>query len=115
MQLQSIKISNVLSFPYLDLNNNKETLLFGTGNDSAVNILIGANGSGKSNFINILEQIYSRGIIKDYIYNKKNIQNGNKKHTIVYEKSYFNRLEPHHGHIDKPSEIEISFLLGLDK
>lgn len=111
MQLQNIKISNVLSFPYLEPNNQSETVSFGTWEDSSVNIFIGPNWSGKSNFINILEQIYTRGVIKDYIYNKKNVENWNKKNTIVYEKSYFNRLSSHRDYIDKDSKIEIFFLL----
>lgn len=112
MQLQNIRISNVLSFPYLEDWNQSVSLSFGTWDDSAVNILIWPNWSGKSNFINILEQIYTRGIIKDYIYNKKFVKESeNIKNVIIFEKSYFNRLAPHRNFLDKSSQIKISFLL----
>ncbi|MFN8334461.1 MAG: AAA family ATPase [Cyclobacteriaceae bacterium] len=55
MKISSIKISNVLSYgPLENLDTAAETIQF--KND--INILIGANGSGKSNLLEVINKIF---------------------------------------------------------
>lgn len=48
MQLTNIKISNLLSYPYLPDFSKVEGTLFYNRENNNVNVLIGPNGAGKS-------------------------------------------------------------------
>lgn len=75
MKIHSIKISNIFSFEYKENTDEVEKLSF----EDSLNILIGANGSGKSNFIEVLNQIFKRGIFRECNYNESNLINKNSK------------------------------------
>ncbi|MFA7286194.1 MAG: AAA family ATPase [Patescibacteria group bacterium] len=60
MKIRSIKISNILSFEYKDDIDLCESIVF----NKNVNILIGPNGVGKSNFLEIINQIFKRILFK---------------------------------------------------
>jgi DNA repair exonuclease SbcCD ATPase subunit len=53
MKIRNITISNILSFPKIELLNAPPTIIF---NDDFT-ILIGPNGAGKSNLIEIVNYI----------------------------------------------------------
>lgn len=57
MKIKKIHIDNILSYDKETINLNKD-----------LNIIVGANGSGKSNLMNIIIYIY----IKKIMFQKKN-------------------------------------------
>jgi predicted ATPase len=59
MKIRQIKISNIMSFPYVADLPNMEGIRFDEKEGPDMNILIGANGSGKSNFIEIIINNYT--------------------------------------------------------
>lgn len=61
MKIISIKISNILSFEYKKHLTNSQEIHF----DKNMNILIGTTGSGKSNFLEIISEIFKKGILRD--------------------------------------------------
>ena len=70
MQILSIKISNILSFKYVDMSDCQEVKF-----NENLNILIGPNGAGKSNFLEILNQVFKKGIVTTCELNHKNLTN----------------------------------------
>ncbi|USN57322.1 MAG: hypothetical protein H6766_02450 [Candidatus Peribacteria bacterium] len=56
MYLQSLSISNLLSFAESDHSDAHHTIVWSGDEDNRVNIMIGPNGSGKSNTLEILNQ-----------------------------------------------------------
>ena len=75
MQIKEVKISNLLSFPYMNKENFKEhspISFFWENGYQGVKIFIGNNASWKSNFIRILEEFFST-LMYDYVYNEEYI------------------------------------------
>ena len=72
MQIKEVKISNLLSFPYLndhDFQEKSPISFFGQDWYQWVKIFIWNNASWKSNFIKILEEFFAT-LIYDYTYNE---------------------------------------------
>ncbi len=66
MKIKEIKISNILSFGLKeDFDNSPLDIVFG-GN---LNIVVGANGSGKSNFAEIVFTLFQTYFVEPYNYN----------------------------------------------
>ena len=57
MHLAGIKISNLFSFPYLPDISSSPEVTFRNHGDANVNLLIGPNGSGKTNFLTIVQHV----------------------------------------------------------
>ena len=75
MKIREVKISNILSFPYVENIDNMDGINFEKQIDNLdMNIFIWANGSGKSNFIEIINQ-FSRNLLLDYTFNPSIITN----------------------------------------
>ena len=70
MKVISIKISNFLSFKHDNMSDCTEYKF-----DEDLNVLIGANGTGKSNFLEILNQIFKKGIVTTCDLNFNNLKN----------------------------------------
>ncbi|HCR69986.1 MAG TPA: hypothetical protein DIW23_00955, partial [Anaerolineae bacterium] len=109
MKIKSLKISNVLSFPFLeDLENSPSTVVF----DQYTNILIGPNGSGKSNLIEALSIIMQSYFFTEFEYNDNamGLLNENDKpirppNNNNYRRGSFNPLVKHRGYKDRDSRV----------
>jgi len=118
MQIERVKISNIMSFPYMDNFSTNHGVTLGTGGDAAVNVLIGPNGSGKSNFILILHHIFRFGIPRDYIYDKQLLltqPKGPSPKAISCNTTpspSFQKIYKHFDYQDKESRVQVSFMLG---
>lgn len=106
MQLISANISNLLSFPYQEHFSEEKKIHFDISKKSWLNILIGPNWSGKTNFLEITTQLIKIGLIKDFLYteNNKNIQN-----SITENQRPLENIFPHFSYLDKPSMVDIEF------
>ncbi len=99
-----------MSFPYVEDLDNFDWMDFEKiENSSDMNILIGANGSGKSNFIEIINQ-FCRNLIFDYVFDpsiiKENRKSEFKSSIQLVSKTAF-KLSKHTRFQDKPSKIEV--------
>lgn len=99
-----------MSFPYVDDFESFDWMDFDKlENTSNMNILIWANGSGKSNFIEIINQ-FCRNLIFDYTLDCSIIK-GEKKSEykdaikLISKKAY--KLSKYTRYQDKPSKIEV--------
>lgn len=66
MKIESIKISNILTFPHCSDLGSCEAINF----DKGLNIIVGPNGVGKSNFAEIVHQLFSKFLFKEFNYNE---------------------------------------------
>ena len=78
MKISRIKISNLFTFPYIKGFNGKKGLIFDAKEKNNFNILIGPNWSGKSNFLDIINQIFRFWLVDNYSYDKTIIENNQK-------------------------------------
>jgi len=98
MKISKIKISNLFTFPYIKGFNSKKGLIFDDKEKSNFNILIGPNGSGKTNFLYIINQVFRSGLINQFYYDKKILENQEKnslKKTIKKEENKIKDLSKH--------------------
>ncbi|MFZ2150581.1 MAG: AAA family ATPase [Candidatus Absconditicoccaceae bacterium] len=115
MQIKKVKISNVLSFPYLDNFNEHQEVSFDTESNGNINILIGPNGAGKSNFLLIINDILKIGLTRDYIYKPEIITDDDKlnfKNVIISNEMTLKKIFKHFGQQDKPSKVLIGIKLN---
>jgi predicted ATP-dependent endonuclease of OLD family len=66
MQIKSVKISNILSFPFHADISSAESLQF----DSGLNIIIGENGAGKSTALEVINFLFKRVLYRQYNVNQ---------------------------------------------
>lgn len=115
MKISKIKISNLFTFPYIKGFNSKKGLIFDDKEKSNFNILIGPNGSGKTNFLYIINQVFRSGLINQFYYDKKILENQEKnslKKTIKKEENKIKDLSKHTWFLDKPSKVWITLRLN---
>ena len=110
MKIRELKISNLMSFPYVENLDDFDWMDFEKiDNSSDMNILIWANGSGKSNFIEIINQ-FCRNLIFDYTLNSSIIEENKvseyKKSIKLVSKTAY-KLSKHTRFQDKPSKVEV--------
>jgi AAA15 family ATPase/GTPase len=113
MKLRQIKISNILSFPYVENLPNMEGIHFDDKTDNNLHILIGANGSGKSNFIEIINQ-FARNLVLDYTFDKNILQEEKKadyQNAIQALPKKTSRLTKHAKTQNKSAGIELTIEL----
>ena len=65
MKINSLRISNILSFEHKENIDDCQEIKF----DENLNILIGPNATGKSNFLEIISQLFKAGLIMGCRYN----------------------------------------------
>ena len=110
MKIRELKISNLMSFPYIEDFDNFDWMNFEKiENNSDMNILIWANWSGKSNFIEIINQ-FCRNLIFDYTFDAEILRTKNeseykKSIQLIWKTAY--KLTKHTKFQDKPSKIEV--------
>ena len=102
-----------MSFPYIKDLENSNGIYFSEKEGPDMNILIGANGSGKSNFIEIINQ-FVRNLVLDYTFDKNILTEQRKKEfkkaiQLVQKKT--SKLTKHSKTQNLPANIEISFEL----
>ena len=86
MQLSTVKVSNILSFPYVENLTTVEGVKFHNHENGISNILIGPNGSGKSNLLDIISAIWKYGITIDYEVDqttKKIVKKDTQSHNLT--------------------------------
>ena len=110
MQLSTIKISNLLSYPYQPDLSKIEGVKFHNRQNNNVNVMIWPNGAGKSWFLHIIDQILKVGVLNDYIYNKQLIST-DKKNVITFNDQYTKWIHTHFTTPDKPSQVIVTFTL----
>jgi len=65
LKIESLRISNILSFEHKDnIDDCQEIKL-----DKNLNLLIGPNATGKSNFLEVISQLFKAGLIMGFRYN----------------------------------------------
>ncbi|MDR0607154.1 MAG: AAA family ATPase [Candidatus Peribacteria bacterium] len=114
MKIRQMKISNILSFPYVEDLSSMEGIKFPTSaEETDLNILIGANGSGKSNFIEIINQ-FVRNIVFDYTFDPSLIQTTEtirQQQTIQFIPKKTSKLTKYSDTQNKSAGIEVTIEL----
>lgn len=110
MKIREVKISNLMSFPFVENLWDMDGMDFEKSEQSLdMNILIWANGSWKSNFIDIVNQ-FCKNLIFDYTFDSsiiaENKKSDFKKAIKILHKST-SRLTKHTKFQDKPSKLEV--------
>ncbi len=113
MKIESIRISNIFSFEYKEKIEEAEPIEFG----GKLNILIGSNGAGKSNFIEIVSQLFKRGLLRHENFNENIIKNSdknsfNKVLTYGDNNSFFNYLQKNKYSDSEKKEILLEVILN---
>ena len=109
MQLSTIKISNILSFPYVENLTTIEWVKFHNQENGVINIMIWPNGSGKSNLLDIINAVWKYGITINYELEQKE----NKPYIRNCNRTEHN-LTKHRGQENLKSHIYLSLLLSQD-
>jgi predicted ATP-dependent endonuclease of OLD family len=116
MKIQSLQISNILSFKYHQNIESAEKITF----DEGLNIIIGENGSGKSTALEVINFLFKRVLYKQYnvnqeLYSQRNLITSDQKRQIlqpVENKSYNGfRLDPNWDTENDPQIIRIEIKL----
>ena len=116
MQIKEIKISNLLSFPYLnpdDFQKMTPISFYGENGYQGTKIFIGNNASGKSNFIKILEEFFAT-LIKDFSFDMSFSTESNisMRKAIQSRNNYTKYLQTNNQTPNQPSILEISLELS---
>ena len=102
-----------MSFPHIEDLSLTEGILFSEKDGPDMNILIGANGSGKSNFIEIINQ-FIRNLVLDYTFDKDILEEQKKsefKNAIKFVPKKTSKLSKHEKSQNLPANVEISIEL----
>ncbi|MGI0040890.1 MAG: AAA family ATPase, partial [Nitrosopumilaceae archaeon] len=92
MKINSIKISNILSFEHKDTIDDCQEIRF----DKNLNILIGPNGAGKSNFLEIINKIFKMGIVWGCTYDRNTLEMFKKDPPNYRQNNAIRRQTPVH-------------------
>lgn len=116
MQIKEIKISNLLSFPYINPDNFQKMTpisFYGENGYQGTKIFIGNNASGKSNFIKILEEFFAT-LIKDFSFDMSFSTESNisMRKAIQSRNNYTKYLQTNNQTPNQPSILEISLELS---
>ena len=116
MQIKEIKISNLLSFPYLnpdDFQKMTPISFYGENGYQGLKIFIGNNASGKSNFIKILEEFFAT-LIKDFSFDTRFLRDSDisMRKAIQSRNNYTKYLQTNNKTPNQPSILEISLELS---
>jgi recombinational DNA repair ATPase RecF len=108
MKISSLKISNVLSYGPLDnLDTAPDTIQF----KDNINILIGANGSGKSNLLEVVNKIFFHHFNNIYDVNDNLLSNSSSGEKAIRpndrRSNITNTVRKHFDHRSKPSVVRI--------
>lgn len=110
MKLKALSISNLLSFALVNIDLPPQFVF-----EEGINILIGPNGTGKSNFVAILHEIFEHILFKRYQLGWARLPEGNDR--IEMQKNFISlssegrqyHLRRHRGFEKYPTEIKLVF------
>lgn len=108
MQLSTIKISNILSFPFVENLTTIEWVKFHNEDFWVTNIIIWPNGSWKSNLLDIIHAVWKYGITTNYSI----IEDNNL--TIMNTNNTKHSLKKHRWQESQKSHIYLSILLNQE-
>ena len=116
MQIKEIKLSNLLSFPYVnpdDFQKMTPISFYGENGYQGLKIFIGNNASGKSNFIKILEEFFAT-LIKDFSFDTSFSRGSDisMRKAIQSRNNYTKYLQTNNKTPNQPSILEISLELS---
>ena len=116
MQIKEIKISNLLSFSYVnpdDFQKMTPISFYGENGYQGLKIFIGNNASGKSNFIKILEEFFAT-LIKDFSFDTSFSRDSDisMRKAIQSRNNYTKYLQTNNKTPNQPSILEISLELS---
>lgn len=116
MQIKEIKISNLLSFPYVnpdDFQKMTPISFYGENGYQGLKIFIGNNASGKSNFIKILEEFFAT-LIKDFSFDTSFSTDSDisMRKAIQSRNNYTKYLQTNNKTPNQPSILEVSLELS---
>lgn len=121
MKIESLQISNILSFQYYEDISQAPKITF----DDGLNILIGQNGSGKSTALEVINFLFKRvlfvpiGVNHDFYSRKSTIAAPERRQIISeYSNNSYNsfRLDPNWDYENKPQKIRIVIIMDdVDK
>lgn len=119
MQLSTLKISNLLSFPYVENLTEMEGVKFHNSEEGVINIIIWPNGSGKSNLLDIVHAMWKYGITINYelITSRMWSQDENTTTPFTIELCHTNTaplwwfLSKHRGSEHLPAHVYFSLLM----
>lgn len=112
MKIKDIKISNILSFPF---KSGFDTQSADISFDDKLNVIVGANGSGKSNFVEIVFTLFQTYFIEPYNYDYGYDSDRTNHLTYLTKRNDAGtnlRLNKHRKSETEESELYISFILG---
>lgn len=118
MKIESIKISNILSFKYSENIESADGIDFNANDNlGSLDILIGPNASGKSNFLEIVNQIFKKCFFVHYDFKEINYleaKKNNERHfSNVLQKSNSGfLLQKHRDYKQNDSELLLKISLG---
>src|SRR5262245_22191264 len=100
MRIHKVVLTNVRSFL------QPTAFLF----RSDLNILIGPNGGGKSNLLEILALVLNEILVPAFSFSQDNSRI--RARRMEPDRLFEDGLEPHFDHRHKPSSIELSIIVG---
>lgn len=115
MKISQIKISNLFSFPHISHFSAKQWVVFDAKESSNFNVLIWPNWSGKTNFLNIINQLFRVGLIKEFVYDKEILESWktNKLENVITQQEVKTKdLFKHFSSLKNSSKISVSLKLN---
>lgn len=108
MILKALKISNILSYKLLeDFDADQNTIEF----KEDLNILIGSNGSGKSNLLEIINKLFQGHFFEYYFINDNALFNKQNEKVIKVNQERKNQVQntifKNFNHRESPSHLQI--------
>lgn len=114
MKINSIRISNILSFQKFDDINNAPDIKFNDG----LNIIIGPNGAGKSNFLEIINQIFNNVLLSSFNFNEQVIPQHKQNDEVQLQNTIqiqnLNRDLPSNNRSDSNIK-QVKIIVGLNE
>lgn len=110
MKINSIKISNILSFEYKESIEEIEDINF----DDWLNILIGSNWSWKSNFLEVLNWIFKWLLIKNTVINYQYIEQPVNIRSTIQILNNDTKIEKNWLFEDKEQTIYVNFKINKE-
>ncbi len=116
MQIKEVKISNLLSFPYVDMKTFEAMpaiSLYSNEGYQGVKIFIGNTASGKSNFMKIFEEFFAT-LIQDFSYSDDFFHDEkiSMRKAIQSRPNFTKYLQTNNTTPNKPSKLEITLELS---
>lgn len=117
MKLSNVVISNLAVFPYIQDLHSAPGVSFPTSEKFNISIFIWPNGSGKSIFLEIIQQIHKTVLFLPYMCDLSrfaNLSESASQDVIRLKKIPIHNLYENKKWEGKPSEVVLNYLLNAD-